>query len=134
MKYEELSANTVAFISCRRRLTKVSAGATKGEERKWEWGVQVRLSNVDTRRLKWHINFYLNPVSLPVSTFNNLTRSPPPLLPFSTQATPALVSLRLELMKATVGWELLIFNLFSGLSPLQGFLQTWVRKVSLSSP
>ena len=32
MKYKELSANTVAFISCRRRLTKVLAGAARGEK------------------------------------------------------------------------------------------------------
>jgi hypothetical protein len=29
MKYKELSANTVAFISCRRRLPKVLAGASR---------------------------------------------------------------------------------------------------------
>ena len=33
MKYKELSANTVAFISCRRRLSKVLAGVAR-EERK----------------------------------------------------------------------------------------------------
>jgi hypothetical protein len=32
MKYEELSANTVAFISCRCRLTNVLEGAAKGEK------------------------------------------------------------------------------------------------------
>ena len=31
---QELLANTVAFISCRRRLTKVLAGATRGGKRK----------------------------------------------------------------------------------------------------
>ena len=40
MKYEELSANTVAFISYRHRLTKVLAGATRG---KWE----VRLGKAE---------------------------------------------------------------------------------------
>ena len=34
MKNEELSANTVAFISYRRRLTKVLAEAAKGEKGK----------------------------------------------------------------------------------------------------
>ena len=32
MKYKELSANTVAFISCRCRLTKVLAGTGRGEK------------------------------------------------------------------------------------------------------
>ena len=45
MKYKELSANTVAFISCRSRLTKVLAGAAG------RGGGRVRLSNVDTRRV-----------------------------------------------------------------------------------
>ena len=42
--------------------------------------------------------------SLPVSTYSNLTRPPPPLLPFFTLAAPAntLVSLLLHLMKAIV--------------------------------
>ena len=31
-KIKELSVNTVAFISCRSRLTKVLAGAAKGEK------------------------------------------------------------------------------------------------------
>jgi hypothetical protein len=31
MKYKELSAKTVAFISCRHRLTKVLAGAARGK-------------------------------------------------------------------------------------------------------
>ena len=32
MKYMELSANTVAFISCRSKLAKVLAGAAEGEK------------------------------------------------------------------------------------------------------
>ena len=51
MKYEELSVNTVAFISCRLMLTKVLAGAARGEERSKGGGARVRLSNVDTGRL-----------------------------------------------------------------------------------
>ena len=39
----------MTFISCRRRLTKVLAGATRGESK--SEGGWVRLSNVDTRRL-----------------------------------------------------------------------------------
>ena len=51
MKYKELSVNTVAFISCRGRLTKVLAGAVRGEKGNKSGGGQVRLSNVDTGRL-----------------------------------------------------------------------------------
>ena len=36
MKYNELSNNTVTFVSCRRRLTKVLAYAARGEVRVWE--------------------------------------------------------------------------------------------------
>ena len=48
MKYEELSANTVALISCSRRLTKVSAGAARGIKGSKSGGGRVRLPNVDT--------------------------------------------------------------------------------------
>ena len=53
--------------------------------------------------LKWHIILYFNPDSLPVSTFDNLTQPHLTLLPYSPLAAPAnsLVSLRLQLMKAT---------------------------------
>ena len=47
----ELSASTVAFISCRGRLTKVLADAARGEKGSKGGVGQVRLSNVDTRRL-----------------------------------------------------------------------------------
>ena len=45
--------------------------------------------------LKWHINLYFNPNSLPVSASGNLTEPPPPLLPFYPLAAPTntLVSL-----------------------------------------
>ena len=54
--------------------------------------------------LKRHINKYFNPDSLLLSISGNLTRPPPPILPFFPIAPPAntLVSLRLQLMKATV--------------------------------
>ena len=51
MKYKELSANTVALISCRRRLTKVLAGAARGEKGSKSGGDQVRLSDVNTERM-----------------------------------------------------------------------------------
>ena len=51
MKYEELSANTVAFVSYRRRLTRVLAGAARAEKGSKCWGGQVKLLNVYTRRL-----------------------------------------------------------------------------------
>ena len=51
MKYKELSANTAAFISCRRRLTKVLAGDTRREKGSKGGGGRVRLSDVDTWRL-----------------------------------------------------------------------------------
>ena len=51
MKFKELSDNTVAFISCRNKLTKVLAGATKGENGSKGGGGQVRLSDFDTGRL-----------------------------------------------------------------------------------
>ena len=50
-KLLELSASTVAFISCRIRLTKVLACAAKGETRSKGGGGQLRLSDVDTREL-----------------------------------------------------------------------------------
>ena len=52
IKYKtELSANTVDFISCRRRLTKVLAGAAKREKGSKGGGDCVRLLDVDTGRL-----------------------------------------------------------------------------------
>ena len=44
----ELSANTVAFISCRRRLNQVLAGAVRGEKGSKGRGGRVRLPDVDT--------------------------------------------------------------------------------------
>ena len=41
----------MAFISCRSRLTKVLAGATKGEKGSKGGGGRVRLPDVDTGRL-----------------------------------------------------------------------------------
>ena len=51
MKYKELSANTVAFMSCRHRLTKVLAGAGRWEKGSKGGGGRMRLSNIDTERL-----------------------------------------------------------------------------------
>ena len=50
-KFLELSANIVAFISCRGRLTTVLAGATRGEMGSKSGGGRVRLSDVDTWEL-----------------------------------------------------------------------------------
>ena len=52
-KYLELPASTVAFISCRRRLKKVLAGAARGEKgnKGGSGGGQVMLLDVDTGRL-----------------------------------------------------------------------------------
>ena len=47
-KFLELSANTVAFISCRGRPTQVLAGAIRGEMGSKGGGSRVRLSDVDT--------------------------------------------------------------------------------------
>ena len=47
----KLSASTMAFISCRGRLTKVLAGAAKGETGNKGAGSRVRLSDVDTWEL-----------------------------------------------------------------------------------
>ena len=109
IKYIELSVNTVAFISCRCRLTKVLAGATMGETGNKDGGSHVRLPDVDTGRLSGlKYSWYNVPnrwqTCLPISTSDNLTRPPPPLLPFSPLAAPAntLVSLHLQLMNATV--------------------------------
>ena len=49
MKYNKLSVNTVAFISC--RLTKVLAGAARGKKGSKGGGGRVRLLDVDIRRL-----------------------------------------------------------------------------------
>jgi hypothetical protein len=52
VKYRiELSANTVAFISCRSRLTKVLAGDDRGEKGSKGGERRVRLPDVDTGRL-----------------------------------------------------------------------------------
>ena len=51
MRFKELSANTVAFISCRCRLTKVLADAARGEKGSKGGRGQVRLLVVDTRKL-----------------------------------------------------------------------------------
>jgi hypothetical protein len=54
--------------------------------------------------MKQHINSFLNPTNLPVSTFDSLTWHPPPLLPVCPLVVFAntLDSLLLQLMKATV--------------------------------
>jgi len=108
MKYKELSANTVAFISYRCRLTKVLAGDTRG---------------------KWSINLYLNPVNFPASTLDSLTWPPPPLLPFFPLVAPANtgVSLPLQLMKATVLTESYILSIFIVICLLQRCLLTVAR-------
>ena len=49
--YSELSANTVAFISCRGTLTKVLAGAARGKTGSKGGGGRVRLLDVDTWEL-----------------------------------------------------------------------------------
>jgi hypothetical protein len=51
MKYQEFSANTVAFISYRCRLIKVLGGATRGGKGSKGEGGRVRLLNVDTGEL-----------------------------------------------------------------------------------
>ena len=51
-KYMELLANTVIFISCRLRVTKVLAGASREKKGSKGAGGRVRLSDVDTRRLQ----------------------------------------------------------------------------------
>jgi hypothetical protein len=47
----ELSASTVAFISCRGRLTKILAGAARDKTRSKCGGGQVGLSDIDTWEL-----------------------------------------------------------------------------------
>ena len=49
--FPELSASTVAFISCRGRLTKMLAGAARAETGSKGGGGRVRLSDVDTWEL-----------------------------------------------------------------------------------
>ena len=51
MIYKELSVNTVAYIGCRCRLTKMLIGAARGGKGSKGRGGEVRLRNVDTRRL-----------------------------------------------------------------------------------
>ena len=48
---KQLSPNIVAFISCRSRLYKVSAGSARGQTGSKVGGGQMRLLDVDTRRL-----------------------------------------------------------------------------------
>ena len=83
MKVDKLLA--VAFIGWRGKLTKVLAGAARGETGSKGGGRWVRANSQ-------------------VSTSDSLTRPPPALLPFSLLAAPAntLVSLSLQLMKASV--------------------------------
>ena len=50
MKYKMLSANTVTFISCRSRMIKVLAGASRGRKGNKCVGGLVRLLNVDSGR------------------------------------------------------------------------------------
>jgi hypothetical protein len=50
VKYKELSANTVAFIDCRRRLTKVLAGVARGKKGSKGRGGRVRLLDVLYRK------------------------------------------------------------------------------------
>jgi hypothetical protein len=122
-KCKELSANTVAFIIFKRRLTKVLAGAARRKQGEgyavsnWQWLWLTK----STSNLKRHINLYFNPMSLLVSTFDNLTWPPLPLLPFYPLAAPAntLVSPGLQLMKATVLAESSVyFHPFTRLSLL----------------
>jgi hypothetical protein len=47
MKYKELSANTLNFISCRRRLSKELAGGTRGKKGSKNGVGWVRLSDVE---------------------------------------------------------------------------------------
>ena len=47
MKYKELSANTVPFINCRCKLTKVLAGAARGEKGSKGEAGRVRLLDVE---------------------------------------------------------------------------------------
>ena len=76
----ELSANNVAFISCKHKLTEVLTGAIRWK-RDLGWG---RMSNITGC---WYRE---NADSLPVSTSSNLTRSPVPLLPFFSLAEQLL--------------------------------------------
>ena len=48
---DELAAKTVAFISCRGRLTIMLASATRGKKGSRDGGSKVRLPDVDTERL-----------------------------------------------------------------------------------
>ena len=67
--------------------------------------------NMSAANLKWHINLYFNPVSLPVSTFQSLTLLSPPLLPLP--AAPANTLVSLLLMKATVLAKSSFYFIFS---------------------
>ena len=72
-KIKELSVNTVAFISCRSRLTKVWAVSPRGGEGKLGW----RRPSEVTRCWYQDTNLYFNPDSFPVTTKGNVTRLPP---------------------------------------------------------
>ena len=52
-------SHTVGFISCRSRLTKMLAGAARGETGCKGGGGQVRLSDVDTRELAGFQNEFI---------------------------------------------------------------------------
>ena len=77
-KDQELSANTVAFISCRGILTIVLAGAIRGEKVCGGGGGRVRLIDVDTGRLLGLKYELAVDNSLLVSTSGNLIRLPHP--------------------------------------------------------
>ena len=76
---------------------------------------RMLLPTMSAANLKQHINLYFNPNSVLVSTSDNLTRPPPPILPFYPLAAPAntLVSLHLQLMKGIMLAESSIFLLGS---------------------
>ena len=50
-----LSANIVAFISCRSRLTIMLPSSARGEKRSGGGGGQGRLPDINTRRLKYEL-------------------------------------------------------------------------------
>ena len=151
---KQWTKSTLNFISCRSRLTKVCAGAGRGEKGSKGREGRVRLVDVDTERLlglkyklicriklaSWcHHRPCLPPIwngtstclyfthnSLSLSSAN-LTQPPLLLLPFFLLAAPAhtFVSLLLQLMKTCVGWKLLYR--FTIISMLHWCLQMRVR-------